>query len=80
MNKEVDKNFEFFRKHLGEYLNHYPSKFILIKDEQFVDFYDTFNLAYESAIQKNFQLGSFLIQQAVPEENNIQIFHSRVAI
>jgi hypothetical protein len=70
--------FEYFKQHQKELVDKYEGKFLVIKSQKVEGVYDTEIEAYNEA-QKKFELGSFLIQRAIPgEEGYTQTFHSRV--
>lgn len=75
----LKQELEFFKKNQEELVKQYEGKFLVIKDCKVQGVYDTEIAAYTEA-SKKFDLGTFLIQQALPGENTYtQTFHSRVA-
>ena len=78
-NDYLQKQFEYFKSHQDELVEKYKGKFLVIKDQEVQDVYDTEMEAYADA-KKKFGLGNFLIQQCFPgQESYTQTFHSRVA-
>lgn len=76
----LDREFEYFLSHQAELVREYGGKFLVIVGEEVVGAYDSAEEAYFKA-QEEYELGTFLIQQAVPgEEAYSQIFHSRVLL
>lgn len=74
----LDKEFKYYLSHKEDLLKEYPGKFIVVKDESVVGAFDSEIDAYTFGTGK-FELGTFLIQQCLPnDENYIQTFHSRV--
>lgn len=79
-NENLKKNFDFYLKNHKEIIKKYLNKFIIIKEEEIVDSYDTFEeAASESA--KKYELGTFIIQKCSEDLNETtQAFHSRVLV
>ncbi len=74
----LEKEFEFFKKNRKELLKKYKNLYIVIKDEKVVGSYKTQSEALSESAKK-FELGTFLIQKVLKnEEDLIQHFHSRV--
>ena len=76
-NGQLQIELEYFKAHQDELVKKYEGKFLVIKDQQIQDVYDTESDAYNEA-KKKFDLGSFLIQQCLPgKESYTQSFYSR---
>jgi len=74
----LKKEFEYYLKEQENFVKQYLGKFLVIKDEEIVGIYNTELQAYSESIKK-FELGTFLIQECQPgEENFTQTFRSRV--
>ncbi|OGI90356.1 hypothetical protein A3B01_02285 [Candidatus Nomurabacteria bacterium RIFCSPLOWO2_01_FULL_41_52b] len=77
-NENLQKELEYFKSNQKELVEKYENKFLVIKDQKVVSVFDTEIDAYTEA-QKQFELGTFLIQQCLPgKESYTQTFHSRV--
>ncbi len=73
----LEKELQFFKKNQDDLLRQYEGKFLVIKDEKVAGVYDSEVQAYNEA-QKQFALGTFLIQQCLPgNEGFSQTYHSR---
>ena len=73
----LEKELQFFKKNQLDLLKDYKGKFLVIKDEKVVGVYDSEAQAYTEA-QKQFELGTFLIQQCLPGNDSFsQTYHSR---
>ena len=80
INSYLQKQLEYFKAHQDELVKKYEGKFLVIKDQEVQDVYDTEIEAYTDA-KKKFELGTFLIQRCLPgQESYTQTFHSRVAL
>lgn len=80
MDSPLKKEFEFYKKNQVDLVGKYEGKFVVVKDQEVKGVYDTEIQAYQEA-QKNFKLGSFLIQRVEKGEGSYsQTFHSRVFI
>lgn len=78
--KPLAKEFEYFKAHQQELISKYENKFIVISGQKVVGEYDSEIEAYNAA-QEKFELGTFLIQHAVPgTDAYTQTFHSRVLV
>ena len=74
----LDREFKYYLTNKDELIKKYLGKYLIIKDETVDGAYDTEIDAYISGVSK-FSLGTFLIQQCLPgDENYTQTFHSRV--
>lgn len=74
----LDKEFQYYLANKDELIKKYLGKYLIINDETVVGVYDTEMDAYTNGMSK-FSLGTFLIQQCLPgDENYTQTFHSRV--
>jgi len=71
----ADKNYAYFKEHLEDLIEQYSGKQVVIKDESIIGVYDTFKEAYDEAI-KTEELGSFIIQQCVTEDEEMITFVS----
>jgi hypothetical protein len=76
----LEKEFQYYKDHQKELVDKFEGKFVVIKGEQVIGSYDSEIEAYEET-KKTEELGTFLIQQALPgAENYTQTFHSRVSV
>lgn len=74
----LEKEFDFYLAHQKDLILKYLNKYLVIKEEQVINAFDTIEDAYDFATSK-FELGSFLIQQCLPGDlGHSQIFHSQV--
>lgn len=73
----LQKQLDYYKAHQNELVVAHEGKFLVIKDSEVQGAYDTQIEAYNSA-KSRFELGTFLIQQALPgKESYTQTFHSR---
>ena len=73
----LQKELEYFKKNQEELVKKYEGKFLVIKDQEVKGVYATEMDAYSEA-KKDFELGTFLIQQCLTGEGSYtQTFHSR---
>ena len=80
MTEELSEQIAYFKKHQDELASKHHGKFVLIHNQSEVGFYDSGGQAYEDALSRQLQSGTFLIRQCLrPDEEAIAIFHSRVA-
>lgn len=76
----LKRELDYFKVNQNELVNKYKNKFLVIKNRKIIGVFDTEIEAYTKT-QKQFKLGTFLIQQCLPgEEGYTQTFHSRVAL
>jgi len=61
-----------------EFVEKHPGEFVVIQDEKILGFYKTQEEALETTA--GLPLGTFLVQQCIPEEDSIQKYYSRVRI
>ena len=73
----LDKEFQYYIDNQDELVKKYSGKQLVIKDQEVKGAFDTIEEAYEYAI-KNFELGTFLLQECTPgEDSYTETFHSR---
>jgi hypothetical protein len=73
----LDKEYKYYLSNQKALLKEYKGKVLVIKDEKITGVYDSEAEAYQDSILK-YELGTFLIQKCVPEDETIQTFHSNV--
>jgi hypothetical protein len=73
----LEKEFEFYKAHQKELTEKHRGKFIVIMGQAVIGVYDSELEAYTET-KKAYEVGTFLIQQCLPEDNLTQTFHSRV--
>lgn len=74
----LEKEFQYYLDNQKSLVEKFHGKFIVIINENVVGVYDTFEAALLES-QGKYSIGSFLIQECLPgEENYTQTFHSRV--
>lgn len=66
-NMSAEKNYEFFKKELPKLMRDHKGQFVLIKDEQIIDFLPTMEAALKEAYQR-FQDNDFIIQEVTDED------------
>jgi len=71
----TDKNYAYFREHLDELIEQFRGKHVVIKDESIFGVYDDFKEAYDETT-KTEELGTFIIQQCVTEDEEMITFVS----
>ena len=73
----LEEEYKYFKTNKDELVEKHKNKFIVIKKAQVVGVFDTEKEAYEETVKNN-EVGTFLIQQCVENEEEItQTFHSR---
>lgn len=74
----LDKEFQFYIDHQEDLVDKYFGKYLVIKDLSVVGVYNSEIEAYSESVKK-YELGTFLIQECMPgEENYTQTFRTRV--
>jgi hypothetical protein len=73
----LEKEFKYYVSNQNQLVRKYFGKYLVIRGEEVVGNYDSFEDAlYDS--QKKYELGTFLIQQCLPgEDNYTQTFQTR---
>jgi hypothetical protein len=76
---ELEKEFKYYLEHQEELVKKYNGKFIVIKDQEVINAYDSELEAVQKTAEKH-ELGTFLVQKCEPgSESYRQMYHSRVA-
>lgn len=73
----LEKEFKYYLDHQEEFVKAYLGKFLVIKGEDIVGFYDSFENALTQSADK-YEIGSFLIQECLPgSDSYTATFHTR---
>lgn len=75
----LDKEYKYYKDNQKVFLDKYKNRVLVIIGEKIVDIFEDEATAYQNSVSK-YELGTFLIQKCVPEEDTIQTFHSRVIL
>lgn len=74
----LEKEFKYYLNNQDELVKQYNGKFIVIKNQTVIGYYDTEMDSYNETLKEH-KLGTFLIQHCLPgEESHTATFHSRV--
>lgn len=74
----LEKEFQYYIDNQKELVEKYKGKYLVIKDLSVVSVHDSEIEAYSDSVKK-YELGTFLIQECMPgEENYTQTFRTRV--
>ena len=71
-NDALEKELAFFNRNKAGYLKEYKNKYLLIKGEELIGYFDTNEAAYEAGIQKYGNV-PFLIKQVLEHEPTLTI-------
>ena len=71
--KEVDKNYEFFEKNIDSLMEKHDGEFVLIRNSEFIEFYDNIENALEDS-KKKFPDGTYSIQEITNIKTSLGIF------
>lgn len=73
--KNMEKNYNYYLKNQDELKKQYENKYIIIKDEKVYGAYDNMQEAIQNA--KKLEAGTYIIQECKAKKD-IQTFHTRV--
>ena len=68
----IDQEVKYFNDHLNEWLPSNLGKIVVIKNQELVGFYNTFDEALSEAARR-FGLDTYLIRQVIPNQEEIKI-------
>jgi hypothetical protein len=71
----LEKDFAFFNAHRDAFNRDHSNEFVVIKDETVVGFYKSQMDAFIA--MKSAELGSFLVKQCIPADQDIIEYHTR---
>ena len=75
----LEKEFRYYLEHQNELVKKYNGRTLVIIGDKVIGDYESFEQALSQAIEKKYELGTFLIQECAPgEDAYTQTFHSRV--
>ena len=67
MIEELEKEKKYYIKHVSEWIGVNQFKFVLIKDDNLIGFYNSIQEAFENGLSK-FGLEDFFIKQILPKD------------
>jgi hypothetical protein len=68
----LDKEREFYDRNLGDWLNHYPGKYVAVVGQDVLGFFDTIDDALQAGARE-VGLNSFLVRRVQEVEENVSI-------
>ena len=71
----LEKEYDYFVSVRDRLVKEHRGEYVIIKDNETIGFYPSENAAI-TAMTGN-ELGTFLVQQCIPEDESIQKYHSR---
>lgn len=77
MHTNQQKDYQYFIDNKKKLLKEYPNKYVVIKGNVVIGAFEDRVEAFTETT-KSHKEGTFIIQRAVPESTNTQVFHSRV--
>lgn len=77
MDNNLDMNYEYFKNNKKKLLKQFPEEYVVIVGEKVV----FHSKDRETAIKfvKTLEAGTYILQKCETEENNVQMFHTRVS-
>jgi hypothetical protein len=76
----LDKEYDFFKSHLAEFVKSHPEKYVVIVGEDVIGFYQTLSDALAEAVKEH-KPGTFFIELCTSDKNyyNIIMINCNVA-
>lgn len=76
----IIKDFNYFKENRDEIIKEHKGEFVVIKNAEVLGYYKTEENALKDMIEKEHELGSFIIQKCVTaEEDKVMYYTRRVA-
>ena len=75
----LEKEYEYFESIRDELVKEHLNEYVAIQDQKVIGYYKKKDEAL-SELSGKYEIGTFLIQQCIPEDTETQVFHSRVVI
>ncbi|RKX85402.1 MAG: hypothetical protein DRP57_03825 [Spirochaetes bacterium] len=72
----LEKEYKYFLSIRDKLVKEHPNEYVVIRDENILGFYPSEEDALKN--MSNYELGTFLVQECIPEDHNIHRHHSRV--
>ena len=75
----IERNYQFFLKELPRLIKEHRGEFVIISDEKVIDFSPSLieGVIYARTKYKD---GEYIVQQCLPIEETMVVFHSRVGV
>jgi hypothetical protein len=71
----LERDYLFFNEHRDGFVKEHPGEFVVIQNEAIVGFFPTQMAAFIA--MKGVELGSFLVKQCVPADQDVIEYHTR---
>ncbi len=71
----LEKEYDYFVSLRDRLVEEHRGEYVIIKDNEIIGFYPSENAAITA--MTGHELGTFLVQQCIPEDESIQKYHSR---
>lgn len=75
----LEKEYNYFKRIRSQLVKDHLSEFVVITGEKVLGFYNSIDEAIQ-ATSADHELGSFIIQECIPEGAEINRYHSRVVL
>lgn len=73
----LEKEFQYFKQNRNELVKTHLNEYVVIKGEEIIGFFPSEEKALRAMSEH--ELGTFIVQQCIPEDLDIYKYHSRVA-
>ena len=68
--------YSWFDNNRDDIIAEHKNEFVLLADDAVVGYFPNMETALEGAKQKNFTVGSFLIQRCITKEDDTLVYHN----
>ena len=73
---ELKDLYGWFDNNREDIITNHKNEFVLLADNAVIDYFPNMETALEGAKQKNFTVGSFLIQRCITKEDDTLVYHN----
>ena len=74
----LEIEYEFFQKNRDQYVKEHRNEWAVIQGEKLIGFFVEELDAFKA--MKDHELGTYMVKQCIPEEDEVHFYHSRVAL
>lgn len=74
---DLNKLYQWYQEHRAEIIKGHENEQVLLKDNEVIGYYTTEEAALVDVAKRGFQLGDFLIQKCISEEEDRMVYYNK---
>ena len=74
---DLNKLYQWYQEHRAEIIKGHEKEQVLLKDEAVIGYYPTEEAALKDVAKRNINIGEFLIQKCIPEDEDRMVYYNQ---